>query len=157
DWPDPVRGVPKAGLLDRCTKSNTCPKVIEHFGSAEIWDLNYSPSLIGTTADKDIPLPPNVRRYYIPSSPHGRGRGGFDVEPLAGPACPGQNVGTGALAANPVPHVETVNALRVHFRNWVMKDTPPPPSVGPTLADGFLVDPTKEALGFPTIPGLPAN
>ncbi len=157
DWPDPVRGVPKAGMLDRCTKSNTCPKIIEHFGSAEIWDLNYGPGLIGTTADKDIPLPANVRRYYIPSSPHGGGRGGFSVEPLALPGCPGRNVGTGVFAANPVPHTETVNALRVHFRNWVIKDTPPPASVWPTLADGFLVDPTKEALGFPTIPGLPVN
>ena len=36
--------------------------------------------------------------------------------------CPGANFGTGILAANPVPHTETVNALRVHFRNWVMKD-----------------------------------
>jgi len=38
-----------------------------------------------------------------------------------------------------------------------MKETPPPASVWPTLAGGYLVDPTKEALGFPTIPGLPPN
>jgi hypothetical protein len=50
-----------------------------------------------------------------------------------------------------------MNALRVHFRNWVMKETPPPASVWPTLAAGYLVDPTKEALGFPTIPGVPAT
>ena len=54
-----------------------------------------------------------------------------------------------SFAANPVPHTETVNALRVHFRNWVMKDTPPPPSKYPTLADGYLVDPTKDATGIP--------
>jgi hypothetical protein len=59
--------------------------------------------------------------------------------------------------ANPVPHTETVNALRFHFRNWVMKNTPPPPSVYPTLANRNLVDPTKEAVGFPTIPGVPGN
>jgi hypothetical protein len=29
--------------------------------------------------------------------------------------------------------------------------------VYPTLSGGFLVDPTKEATGFPTIPGLPAT
>jgi hypothetical protein len=61
------------------------------------------------------------------------------------------------FAANPVPHTETVNALRYHFRNWVMKDVPMPPSVYPTLANGNLVDPTKEAVGFPTIPGVPRN
>jgi len=71
DWPDTARGLPKAGILDRCTTTRTCPKIIEHFGSAEIWDLNLSPSFVGTSADKDIPLPANVRRYYIPSTQHG--------------------------------------------------------------------------------------
>jgi len=31
--PDSVRGTAAAGLLDRCTQSRTCPKIIEHFGS----------------------------------------------------------------------------------------------------------------------------
>ncbi|HEY3044431.1 MAG TPA: alpha/beta hydrolase domain-containing protein [Vicinamibacterales bacterium] len=157
DWPDSVRGLPKAGILDRCTATRTCPKIFEHFGSAEIWDLHLGVNFVGTSADKDIPLPSNVRRYYIPATPHGGGAGGFSVVPAAGPACPGTNFGRGMWPANPVPHTETMNALRVHFRNWVMKDTPPPASVWPTLAGGDLVDPTKEALGFPTIPGVPAT
>ena len=37
--PDKVRGLRAAGILDRCTKTNTCPKIIEHFGSAEVWAL----------------------------------------------------------------------------------------------------------------------
>ena len=156
-WPDPVRGLPAAGILDRCTASKTCPKIVEHFGSSEVWDLYLSPNFVGTSADKDIPLPANVRRYYLPSTPHGGGAGGFSVVPGAQPACPGANFGRGTWPANPVPHTETFNALRVHFRNWVMKDTPPPASVWPTLAGGYLVDPTKQALGFPTIPGVPAT
>jgi hypothetical protein len=156
-WPDPVRGLPTAGILDRCTASRTCPKIIEHFGSAEIWGLHLSPNFVGTSADRDIPLPANVRRYYLPGTPHGGGAGGFTVVPAAAPACPGANFGRGIFAANPVPHAETVNALRAHFRNWVMKETPPPPSVWPTLSGGHLVDPTKEALGFPAIPGVPAT
>ena len=55
----------------------------------------------------------------------------------------------------PGGRVPPVGALLVHFRNWVMKGTPPPQSVYPTLAAGTLVDPTKKAMGFPTIPGLP--
>jgi len=157
DYPDTVRGLPAKGILDRCTASKTCPKVIEHYGSAEAWALNLSPALVGTSADKDIPVPANVRRYYIPSTAHGGGQGGFTVMAAAPPACPGPNFGTGILAANPVPHADTVNALRFHFRNWVMKDVAPPASKYPTLAGGFLVDPTKEATGFPTIPGLPAT
>ena len=157
NWPDPVRGLPAAGILDRCAATKTCPKIIEHFGSAEVWGLQLSPNFVGTSADKDIPLPANVRRYYIPATPHGGGAGGFSVVPAAAPACPGTNFGRGIFAANPVPHTETFNALRVHFRNWVMKETPPPASVWPTLAGGYLVEPTKEALGFPTIPGVPVT
>jgi hypothetical protein len=155
--PDPVRGLPAAGLLDRCAASNTCPKIIEHLGAAEAWGLHLSPGWVGTTADKDIPLPSNVRRYYIPSTQHGGGNGGFTITPLNAPACPGPNFGRGIFAANPVPHTETVNALRFHFRNWVMKDAPPPASKYPTLAERYLVDPTKDATGFPTIPGVPAG
>jgi hypothetical protein len=157
-WPDPVRGLPETGILDRCTASSTCPKIIEHFGAAEIWGLTLSPSFVGTAADRDVPLPAHVRRYYIPSTQHGGGSGGFNVIPAAPPQCPGgANFGGGMFAANPVPHTETLNALRVHFRNWVMKETPPPPSRYPSLANGYLADPTKEALGFPSIPGVPAG
>jgi hypothetical protein len=156
DWPDAVRGLETRGILDRCKATNSCPKIVEHFGAAEMWGLTLSASFVGTSADKDIPLPPNVRRYYIPSTQHGGGPGGFDVTPPAPAVCPGPAFGVGMFAANPVPHTETVNAIRSHFRNWVMKDTPMPPSVYPTLASRTLVDPTKEATGFPTIPGAPA-
>jgi len=155
DWPDPVRGLPAKGILDRCTANNSCPKIVEHFGAAEMWGLTLSPSFVGTSADKDIPLPSNVRRYYIPSTQHGGGQGGFSVNPPNPPMCPGPNFGVGIFAANPVPHSETVNALRFHFRNWVMKDISMPPSSYPTLANGNLVDPVKEAIGFPNIPGVP--
>ncbi|MEY2622670.1 MAG: hypothetical protein RIT26_2490 [Pseudomonadota bacterium] len=158
--PDPVRGTPAAGLLDRCQKSATCPKIMEHFGSAEVWALKLTPEWIGTDAKKDLPLPSNVRRYYIGSSNHGGGVGGFNSSlpgvglPATGPTCPGNNYGTGLLPANPVPHTETVNALRVHFRNWVMKGIEPPPSRWPKLADGTLVPAHKQAMGFPTLPTL---
>jgi hypothetical protein len=181
DWPDTVRGLPPRGILDRCRASNTCPKIIEHFGSAEVWALKMTPEWVGTGADHDIPLPPNVRRYYIPSSTHGGGAGGFNTSlpgaglPTTGPSCPGNNFGTGVLPANPVPHTQTVNALRAHFRRWVMNGVEPPASVWPRLGKGGgdgrqdvsntvghapvrdLVDADKEAMGFPSIPGIPAG
>jgi len=185
---DKVRGLPTRGILDRCKETHTCPKVIEHFGSAEVWALKLTPEWVGTDAKEDIRLPKNVRRYYIPSSTHGGGNGGFDTSlpgvglPTVGASCPGNNYGTGIFPANPVPHTETVNALRVYFRNWVMHGTPPPPSVWPRLKPGErdgdddddddghghghhggkddghhrpdLVEANKAAMGFPTIPGL---
>ncbi|HSH91703.1 MAG TPA: alpha/beta hydrolase domain-containing protein [Ramlibacter sp.] len=157
---DPVRGAPAVGLLDRCDETRTCPKIIEHFGSAEVWALKLTPEWIGTDARTDLPLPRNVRRYYIASSNHGGGAGGFDTSipgarlPATGPACPGNNYGTAVLPANPMPHTETVNALRVHFRNWVMRGVEPPPSQWPRLADNALVPANKSAMGFPTLPQL---
>lgn len=172
-YPDHVRGLPPAGILDRCAATQTCPKVVEHFGSAEVWALKLTPEWVGTDAKNDIPLPANVRRYYIASSTHGGGAGGFNSSlpgrglPTTGANCPGNNFGTGLLPANPVPHAQTVNALRVHFRNWVMNGTLPPDSVYPTLngkkGNGQptpgknvpdLVAANKAAMGFPTIPGL---
>lgn len=161
--PDPVRGHPAAGILDRCTATRTCPKVIEHFGSAEVWALKLTPEWVGADAKADLPLPDTVRRYYIASTTHGGGAGGFDTSlpgvslPKTGVSCPGNNFGTGVLPANPMPHTQTVNALRVHFRNWVMKGTPPPPNRYPTLAQGQLAEAHKAAIGFPTLPGLRAT
>ncbi|MFL5312686.1 MAG: alpha/beta hydrolase domain-containing protein, partial [Myxococcales bacterium] len=187
-YEDKVRGLPKRGILDRCRDTHTCPKVIEHFGAAEVWELKLPIEWVGTDAKKDIPIPENVRRYYIPSTTHGGANLQPGVNPfeakLNPPSCPGNNYGTGVLAANPIRHTETVNAIRFHFRNWVMNGTVPPPNKYPTLrgpedrepreddddsADdsgggggdghrGFLVDPTKAAMGFPNgIPGLPAS
>ncbi|MEO8359210.1 MAG: hypothetical protein ABI672_04195, partial [Vicinamibacteria bacterium] len=31
-YEDKVRGLPKAGILDRCAATRTCPKIMEHFG-----------------------------------------------------------------------------------------------------------------------------
>ncbi len=42
-WPDRVRGLPTRSILDRCRDTHTCPKVIEHFGSAEVWELKLTP------------------------------------------------------------------------------------------------------------------
>ena len=156
-YPDPVRKRPASGILDRCTASHTCPKIVETFGAAEMWYLKMPPSLVGTAADTDIPLPSNVRRYYIPSSTHGGGPGGFSVSPLAVPNGSGAKWGACVLPANPIPYTQTSNALQVAFRQWVMRDIQMPPSRYPTLSDHTLAAPTKEALGFPTIPGLPAT
>lgn len=133
-YEDHVRHLPRRGILDRCRASHTCPKIIEHFGAAEVWELKLPIEWVGTDAKRDIPLPENVRRYYIPSSTHGGGSGNMDQNPpRTAVNCPGNNWGQGVLRANPVPHTETVNAIRVRFRDWVMKDKLPPQSRYPTL------------------------
>ncbi|HEX4595025.1 MAG TPA: alpha/beta hydrolase domain-containing protein [Bryobacteraceae bacterium] len=147
-YTDEVRHQPAASLLDRCHASNTCPKVFETFGSSEFWTLRASPDLVGTKADRDIALPPNVRRYYFPGVTHGGGRGGFSAnKPKAPAAC--------ELPENPNPSSDTMRALTVALVEWVAKGTEPPPSQYPRLDRGELVAPTQAALHSPVVPGMP--
>ena len=156
-FPDPVRGLPPRGILDRCQSTRTCPKIVETFGGAEVFALKMTTSWVGTSANVDIPLPHNVRRYYLPSSTHGGGNGATTENPAAPSVnCPGNNWGRGTLRANPVPATALVNRLRVALRDWLMNGTPPPPSRWPTLREKTLVDPTMHAMGFPSgVPGIP--
>jgi hypothetical protein len=150
DWTDTKRPRKTGGMLDRCRATQTCPKIIETFGSTEFWDLRMSPGLVGTTATEDLPVPDNVRRYYLPGTNHGGGPGGFSAVP---PAPARGRAGGCALPANPNPETDTVRALLEAMVEWLAKGTLPPPSQYPKLADGTLVPATKAAVGFPDIPG----
>jgi len=160
-FPDRVRDLPPGGILDRCSLTSTCPKIIETFGGSEVFALKMTTSWVGTDPKNDIPLPDNVRRYYLPSSTHGGGGGGFNQAiPDVGANCPGNNWGVGTFRANPVPATQLVNRMRVALREWVLNDTPPPPSRWPLLLgpknERNLVEPTKAAMGFPSgVPGVP--
>jgi hypothetical protein len=146
---DGARGRPTASLLDRCRATGTCPKIVETFGAAEFWGLRMSPGLVGTAAKADIPLPPEVRRYYFPGVTHGGGRGGFEVIE------PGTAGGTCALPDNPNSTSESMRALRRALTDWVVKDATPPESRYPTIARGELAAPVRRAMNFPAIPGAP--
>jgi len=138
-------------MLDRCRRSHTCPKLFESFGATEFWDLRMSPGLVGTDAKRDIPLPPNLRRYYYPGTSHGGGAGGFAVTQPIAAGC--------TLPRNPNPQFDTERALFVAFIDWIVNGTEPPRSRYPTLRDRLLVGATKQATGFPTIPftGMPPD
>jgi hypothetical protein len=110
-----------------------------------------SPNLVGLDARADIPLPPNVRRYYFPGITHGGGAGGFDgvgqgLQPL--PGC--------ELPANPNPAFYTMRALSRALVAWVVENKEPPASRYPRLEAGDLVAPQRVAMGFPRIPGKPS-
>ena len=148
-YDDRIRGRGTSSLLDRCTVSGTCPKVVETFGSAEFWGLRMSPALVGTDAKVDLPLPPNVRRYYFPSVTHGGSWTG-------GGRASGDPVPQGCvLAGNPNPMIEGLRAARHMLIEWVRDGREPRPSNYPTLGAGDLVEGQSFAMGWPTIPGAP--
>lgn len=149
-YEDKTRGRGHTSLLARCSTSNTCPKIIETFGSAEFWGLRMSPNLIGTDAKRDLPLPENVRRYYFPSVTHGGShRSGFYPagEPTGGSVC--------GLPGNPNPSNQALRVAQKALVAWVKENKLPPASRYPTLANGDLVEPTAAAMGWPSIPGAP--
>jgi hypothetical protein len=145
-YADKARGRKAASLLDRCTATRTCPKVIEAFGATEFWALRMSPGLVGTDAKEDIALPANVRRYYMPGTTHGGGAGGFQVMQPSNERC--------GLATNPNPMADTHRALTAALIDWVVKGAEPPPSRYPTLAQRELVPAAAVAASFPKIPGV---
>ena len=147
DYDDSVRGQGRHGLLDRCRRDNRCPKVIEIMGSAEFWDLRASADYVGTDAKADIPLPPNVRRYYNAGVNHNGGRGGFDSVTPPIQAC--------VLSSNPNPASDTNRAIFAALVDWVTKGIEPPTSKYPTLAAGDLITPQAYDTVFPMVPGQP--
>jgi hypothetical protein len=148
DYADEVRHRPIGGLLDRCRATETCPKVFETFGASEFWNLRGSPDLVGTRADRDLPLPSNVRRYYFPGVTHGGGQGGFSTTAAKPP-------GHCELPANPNPSSDSMRALMVALVDWVVKGAAPPPSQYPRFDQKQLTLPTQAAMKFPVIPGQP--
>ena len=149
---DTTRGRGVHSLLDRCTATGTCPKIMETFGSTELWGLRLSPALVGTDARADVPLPANVRRYYFPGVTHGGSvTGGISLDgdkPWPGaPVC--------VLANNPNPSAPSMRALLKRLVEWVRTGRAPPPSQYPTLAHGDLVPPTANAMQWPAIPQAP--
>jgi alpha/beta hydrolase family protein/IPT/TIG domain-containing protein/VCBS repeat protein len=151
DYPNLARNLPADGMLHRCTATGTCPQIIETFGSAELYSEKMSVGLCGFTCVADIPLPPNVYRYYSPGATHGGGTVSFAwsapgiITPPTGQTYP----------TDPIPETYTNNALQADFINWLMNGIAMPPSVYPTLARGELVPNIAMAEGFPTIPGFP--
>ena len=138
---DPVSGRTD-GLQERCTASNTCPKIIHSDGEAELWQARSS-LVVTDPLGHHIELPDNVRVYLIAGTQHGGGRGVHAATPTRG-ICQHLN--------NPLALGQTRAALSVVLYEWVAKGIEPPPSRFPTVANGGLVD--AAATGFPDIPGV---
>ena len=115
DYADKVRGRASWGLLHRCRVSNTCPLIMEVEGGADFYFVKGSIGIAGTTGKDDIPLPANVRRYYMASTNHTGGVDNFLVDQPAVQGC--------MLPSNPLPWFETERALLVAMRDWIHKGT----------------------------------
>ncbi|HEU5283701.1 MAG TPA: alpha/beta hydrolase domain-containing protein, partial [Burkholderiales bacterium] len=138
---DPLGGR-EDGLLKR---PNTDPKIIHTDTSNEYWQ--FRASLLGTDAagTRDIPDPPNVRRYLLAGTQHGWFKGDAAHRGIGDRQC--------VHPVNPTHTGIVLRALLVALEEWVRTGNPPPDSRVPRIADGTLVLPEK--LNWPAIPGAP--
>lgn len=151
DYEDKVRGRQPWGLLHRCRQSGTCPRITEVYGGPEYWYSRGTAGIVGTSATRDLPLPENVRRYYVAGTSHGGGGGSF----LLIPPSVGPQGNLNGMLSNPNSMFETSRAIYSALLDWVTKGTPPPPSAYPRLNDRTLVQAKAAAMGWPAIPGAP--
>ncbi len=141
--PDPLGEVADNGILKRCRETETCPKIIHADSSTEYQNLRASQ--VHTDGNgADLAIPPEVRMYLMAGSQHFAMKG-VPSNTLGGMLkYPSNDTNNGALS----------RALLVVLDEWVSEGTPPPPSRIPTVADGTLVPPDQESVGFPEIPGV---
>jgi Alpha/beta hydrolase domain len=157
DFPDESRHLPPNGLFHRCTTTDTCPEVLETFGSNEFYDEKMAPDMTGfcVVCRRDIPVPRTVYRYYLPGTSHGGSISANSFNWSAPPSTPVSSTQT--YPSNPNGENFTNNALLSDFVDRLMTGRPMPISAPgftyPTLAYRELVPPTKTAVGFPNIPG----
>jgi hypothetical protein len=111
------------GILARCEKTKTCPKLMHIDTSAEFWQAGAS--LVGTDGTgHDVAFSENVRAYMIAGASHAPG--------MVAPYC--------ELPANPVKYSPVIRALVVAMERWLRGEAEPPASTWPRLARGELVE-----------------
>jgi len=137
---DPLSGR-TGGILDRCTATHTCPKIVHAATSLEMWELRQSLGFTDPLGMRDLPDPPNVRTYLMVSTQHA---------PAALPLPMEAPFGLCQQQPNPNPHTWTVRALLVTLTAWITTGNEPPPSDRPTIAAGNLV--AADQVHFPVIP-----
>jgi hypothetical protein len=132
---DPVGGRTD-GIFARCQATQTCPRLMHVDSSLEYWQGRAS--LVTTDgAGHDIALPDNVRAYLLSSTQHMAART--------------PTVGICKYPSNPAQQGAAVRALLERLVEWSREGIAPPPSRYPRLADHRLVEPTREAVGFPDL------
>ena len=137
---DPLTGE-TAGILDRCRRNDTCPKIFHFATSLEVWEGRQSLGLTDPLGRRDVRDPSNVRTFLQTSTQHG---------PAAFPPSFNASLGQCQQQLNPNPYIETQRALWVALTDWVKDGTAPPSSKIPRISDRTLVAPSR--VRFPSIP-----
>ena len=117
----------KDGLLLRCRRTHTCPKILEFNSEYEFWGARGG-LLVTDTAGKAIDLPAEVRAYMLAGAPHSNA---WNAVSKRDADC--------AMPSSPVIAGPAIRALLTALNRWIDKNELPPPSRYPSVAAGTLV------------------
>jgi hypothetical protein len=141
---DPVTGK-MDGVLARCSRSESCPKVMQLDSDSEQWQAQGS-LVVTDTLGKPVQLPDTVRSYVAAGTPH-LTPGGVASGTLPANAAMCENTG------NPLSWAPLYRALILDLEAWLVAGTAPPDSRNPaTEAEGRVSIETLAA-SYPKIPG----
>ena len=143
---DPISGKTD-GILVKCTKSKSCPKIMQLDSNTDVWQGRVS-LLFTDPSGKSISMPDNVRMYVTTGVPH-------ESKDL-----PQNNLGSAERGlckeiANPLKYRLYGRALFVALDSWVTDGVEPPPSRYPNLKDRTLIPLDQAAKIWPSIPDSP--
>ena len=138
---DPITGVSEGVLENRRARTNQ-PRIFYTNTAVEYWGGARAAALLHTSPDgkKDIPLPANVRTYFLAGTQHTLG------------AFPPMAPNGTQQRQNPTDYWWTLRALFVSLDRWVREGTEPPASAIPSLSDRTLVP--APTVAFPGVPGV---
>jgi hypothetical protein len=138
---DPISGI-RDGILKRPA---TDPLVLHVDSANEFWQMNASLN-VHDGRGRPVPIPDNVRLYFISSHSH-TGGSGVAAMPTAKGTC--EHATNGAFSFTPV-----MRALLVAMDGWADRGEAPPASQYPGLRDSPLLTLEEAAARFPQIPGV---
>lgn len=122
----------------------TDPKIIHTDTSNEYWQFRASLTGASEGGTMDFNESHKVRRYLLSSLQHGGFKGDAPNRGIANRQC--------EQPSNPTHPGPILRALVFALDEWVKKNTMPPPTTVPKVADATLVH--ASALNLPKIPGL---
>ena len=138
---DPITNI-RDGILKR---PETDPLVFHIDTSNEFWQMKASLN-VHDGVGNPVPIPENVRFYFMSSHPHG-GATGVGVVPTDRGAC--EYVTNSYRSTAP-----TMRALLVALDEWADQGVEPPSSKYPDIRRGTLSTVEEVARTFPNIPGV---
>jgi hypothetical protein len=130
------------GFLARCLAAGNCPKIIKTDSEIEFYQQRAS-LVVTDTQGNALDMPDNIRLFLLSNLQH-----------FAMANAKSEMAKTCTFPTNPLNAGPPARALLVALDEWIGNGTLPPNSRYPGRADGTLVPPVIDEVGFPHVPGL---